>query len=64
MIDGRYAAPNYFERFRELCAERFGEPELQRVAGAASRWQEDGKRLICSLDEDARNAAIDWGFRS
>jgi hypothetical protein len=63
VIEGRYAAPNYFDRFCELCVERFGDPDPASDAHGALRWQENGKRLICSLDENAINAAFDWGFR-
>jgi hypothetical protein len=64
VIEGRYAAPNYFDRFLDLCLERFGEPRPDPGDPGALRWQQNGKRLVCSLDEDAINADFDWGFRS
>jgi hypothetical protein len=60
VIEGRYAAPNFYDRFLELCERYLGEPSWQEYRNFV--WNGDGVALVCSLDDTAQNAAFDWAL--
>jgi hypothetical protein len=58
VIEGRYAASNYYDRFLELGEKHIGEPA--RRARGTRVWSRDGQHIVCMLDETALNADFCW----
>ena len=56
IVDGRYAAPGFFDRFNELCAERLGEPHA--ADRRSSRWHNGTLRFSSKLLPDRMNADL------
>lgn len=56
IIDGVYAAGNYYNSFYDSAAERFGQPGRNGRRQAA--WQLDDLRIEANLSDDAKNAVF------
>ena len=54
VLEGRYAAPGFVDRFNELCTEQLGEPKTKD--GRLRRWRNGVVRCSSCLQPDGKNA--------
>jgi hypothetical protein len=62
VLEGVYAAGNYYERFRDAVRERFGEPD--RNGRRQTVWQRRPLQVAANLSADALDAVfhLEWHF--
>lgn len=56
IVDGRYAAPGFVDRFNELCADLLGEPHA--VEGRRKHWRNGKLQFSSLLQPDCMNANL------
>lgn len=56
VIDGRYAAAEFVDRFGEICTAQLG--QSQRLDRYTQRWKNGQVACLSTLQRDGRNASI------